>query len=141
VTKGQVLHVSLPLPPTYRRYDISAASYAVYALMRHAVPGRPPVRVGLMFLGRQPPKGYEKSPAGLFLLPSDPKPAFAVKRQHVRHALVLNVRLRRADPGVVGPAEELTITEDLSLGGARVRTALPLAAASSWTWRKSGTGC
>ena len=32
VTKGHTLHLSLPLPKAFRCYDLTAPSYAVYAL-------------------------------------------------------------------------------------------------------------
>jgi hypothetical protein len=124
---GQVVLLSLPLPPKMRRFDESAASYRVWSLVRYAGQQGPPYRVGLMFFGRNPPRGFDKAPGGLFFLPSDPQPAFAVKRSSVRYDLMVTVRLHRLDETGDGPCDELTITEDVSLGGAKVRTALPVA--------------
>src|SRR6185295_9507512 len=73
---GRVLQLSLPLPKRFRRYDLSEASYHVYGLVRDVSAGRASGRrVGVMFLGKQPPKGYEENPGGHYLLPSDPAPA------------------------------------------------------------------
>ena len=127
MTMGQVVLLSLPLPAKMRRFDESAASYRVWSLVRYAGQQGPPYRVGLMFFGRNPPRGYERAPGGLFFLPSDPQPAFAVKRSSARYDLMLTVRLLRLDETGGGPCDELTVTEDVSLGGARVRTALPVA--------------
>jgi hypothetical protein len=124
---GQALYLSLPLPEMFRRYDVTSPSYRVYALVRHTDPHGPPFRTGLMFLGRHPPRGFLENPCGLFFLPSDPQPAGAVARSHPRHPLLLTVRLRRLEEAREGPPEELTITEDVSLGGASVRTTLPVA--------------
>jgi hypothetical protein len=121
---GQVMLLSLPLPPIFRRYDATAVSYRVWSLVRYAGTEGPPYRMGLMFLGRHPPRGYEANPGGLYFLPSDPQPAWAVKRSFQRYELLVTVRLRRLDESREGPPEELTITEDLSLGGAKVRTGL-----------------
>jgi hypothetical protein len=123
---GQVVHLSLPLPEIFRRYDMTSPRYRVWALVRYASAAGPPFRIGLMFLGRNPPRGHEENPDGLFFLPSDPQPAWAVDRAHPRYELTLTVRLRRLDESREGPAEEVTITEDVSLGGARVRTTLPV---------------
>jgi hypothetical protein len=127
VPMGLVLHLSLPLPDTFRRYDSTATSYRVWALVRNCDPHGPPHRAGAMFLGRHPPRGYEQNPAGHFFLPSDPQPAHAVQRSEPRYPLLLTVRLRRMEEHCEGASEELTITEDLSLGGAQVRTTLPVA--------------
>lgn len=124
---GQVVLLSLPLPPMLRRYDLTAASYRVWALVRYAGTEGPPYRVGLMFFGRQPPRGYDKNPGGLFFLPSDPQPAWAVKRTYTRYDLVLTVRLSRLDEACSGGLDEVTVTDDVSLGGAKVRATLPVA--------------
>ena len=126
VPMGQVLHLALPLPEMFRRYDSTASSYRVWVLVRNCDPHGPPYRTGTMFLGKHPPRGYEQNPAGLFFMPSDPQPAGAVQRSEPRYPLLLTVRLRRMEEACEGAPEELTITEDVSLGGARVRTTLPV---------------
>src|SRR5262245_11060399 len=70
---GQVLHLSLPLPEMFRRYDSTTVSYKVWALVRNCDPQGPPYRTGAMFLGKHPPRGFEQNPAGLYFLPSDPQ--------------------------------------------------------------------
>lgn len=127
VVMGQVLHLTLPLPETFRRYDLTAATYRVWGLVRYTSTTGPPYRVGLMFLGRHPPRDFQQNPAGLFFLPSDPQPAWAVARAQPRYELMVTVRLRRLDDSRPGAPEEVTITEDVSLGGAKVRTTLPVA--------------
>jgi hypothetical protein len=128
LTPGRVLQLSLPLPKRFRRYDLGEASYHVYCLVRDVAGGRAAgSRVGVMFLGKQPPKDYDRNPGGLYLLPSDPPPAPKERRQTTRldNAFV-NVRLQRL--GMTGGgAEERTVAENLGRGGARVMTSLPLA--------------
>jgi hypothetical protein len=54
-----------------RQYDLNDASYRVYALVRgirHQPDGH---RVGVMFFGKFPPRGFHERPAARFLLPSD----------------------------------------------------------------------
>ncbi|HET8646092.1 MAG TPA: PilZ domain-containing protein, partial [Vicinamibacteria bacterium] len=122
VPMGQVLLLTLPLPELFRRYDLKAQTYRVYGLVRYTASEGPPFQMGVMFLGRHPPRGYEDNPSGLVLLPDDPRPS-GDARAHPRHEVMVTLRLRRLEAPPGSPAEELTITEDVSLGGARVRTA------------------
>jgi hypothetical protein len=151
VTRGHVLHLALPLPKRFRAYDLGEASYHVYALVRSTTHESAGVRVGLMFLGKQPPRHFEREPAGLYLLPNDPMPGRArptpatgvpgvalpadepaaepdlrERRQHTRLDVFVNVRLTRQD-GVPGPLEERTIAENIGRGGARVISMLQVA--------------
>src|SRR5512134_345242 len=128
VPRGQVLFLSLPLPKRFRRYDVAEPSYRVYALVRdltgHNGGGN---RVGVMFLGKQPPRGYEKGVGGLFMLPTDSVPAGAPReRRHgQRHEIFVNFRVRPL-PAAQGtdPRAEQTVAENIGRGGARVMTSL-----------------
>jgi hypothetical protein len=68
---GQVLLLSLPMPKRLRQYDLNDASYLVYSLVRgvRRRPDQP--RVGVMFFGKYPPRGFQERPAARYLLPSD----------------------------------------------------------------------
>jgi PilZ domain len=128
VTRGHVLHLSLPLPKRFRSYDLGDASYHVYVLVRSAHPQPPGARVGVMFLGKHPPRGFDKEPAGLYLLPNDPPPArMRDRRVGTRLEVFVNVRLTRRE-GVDGPQDERTIAENIGRNGARVMSALPVEA-------------
>jgi hypothetical protein len=129
---GQVLLVSAPLPRNFRRYDLAETSYKTYALIRNTRTTDNGSRVvGVMFLGRTPPKGFEARPGGRYRLPTDPRAANAPagtppseRRRHERLQLFVNLKLKRMDSR--GPMEEQTVTENLSRGGARVFTTLPV---------------
>ena len=128
LTRGHVLHLSLPLPKRFRSYDLGESSYHVYALVRSVQPQGPAARVGVMFLGKQPPRGFDKEPAGLYLLPHDaPPPRSKDRRQYARLEVFVNVRLIRRE-NTPGPHEERTIAENIGRCGARVMTSLPVAA-------------
>jgi hypothetical protein len=138
VSVGQVLLLSAPLPRNFRRYDLAETSYRSYALIRNTRTSSDGGRlVGVMFLGRTPPKGFEARPGGRYRLPSDPRAAAAPapepgparaseRRRHERLQLFVDLRLRRA--GVSSMIEEQTVTENVSRGGARVYTTLPVVA-------------
>lgn len=123
VAMGQVLYLTVPLPELFRRHDLKAQAYNVYVLVRDASSAGPPFRVGAMFLGKLPPRGFRENPTALVYLPSDPRPT-TEHRQHERYQVMITVSLRRLEVPAGELAEELTITEDVSLGGARVRSAL-----------------
>jgi hypothetical protein len=135
---GQVLLLSAPLPRNFRRYDLAETSYKSYALVRNSRTTEEGGHVaGVMFLGRVPPKGFEAKPGGRYRLPTDPRTAQALasgvppgeRRRHERLQLFVNLRLKRA--GVSGVMEEQTVTENVSRGGARVFTTLPVAKGES----------
>jgi hypothetical protein len=126
---GQVVLLTLPLPRNYRRYALSETSYRTFALVRASrAGGRDAARVGVMFLGRTPPRGYQANPGGRYFLPGDEAESAgrsAERRQHERLPLFVNLTIQRTGRA---PAEERTVTENLSRGGARVLSTLPVAA-------------
>jgi hypothetical protein len=123
---GQVLLLSLPLPKNFRSYALSDASYNTYGLVRSILTAWPAARIGVMFIGRTPPKGYAENPGGRYLLPGDAKPAPKERRKQKRVDVFLNLRLMIVDPTGRTLREEQTVTENLSQGGVRVMTSLPL---------------
>ncbi len=111
---GQVLHLTLPLPPRFRQYDLTLSSYRVYGLVRGKRPGN---RYGLLFLGKHPPRGAESLPAGLYFMPGDPRPTGGGKQ-----GFEVVVRLEADDaPGGV-PREEHSIAENVREREVEVKT-------------------
>lgn len=121
---GQVVMLLLPLPKAFRRYDLSDPSYRSYALVRDSVQVAGGQRVGVVFLGRTPPKGYAQNPGGRYLLPHDPAPKPGERRQHRRLQVFLNLKIQRAQTGAHPAQEEQTVAENLSRRGARVLTSM-----------------
>jgi hypothetical protein len=68
---GQVLLLSLALPKRLRQYDLTDASYRVYSLVRGVRRRSDQPRVGVMFFGKYPPRGFHERPAARYLLPTD----------------------------------------------------------------------
>jgi hypothetical protein len=120
---GQLLHLSLALPARLRRHDLTDSAYRVYGLVRHmardAAAGG--VRVGVLFLGAQPPRDARSLPAELFLMPGHPEPV--ERRRHPRHCLRLSLRLEAEDAPGDGARTETVETEDVGAWGAKVRAA------------------
>ncbi len=120
VVLGQVLHLSMPLPQRFRQYDLTDPSYRVYTLVRNVRPAPGGgVRVGLLFLGKQPPRGTESRPAELFLMPGDPTPVERRKFQRMVARLSLRLEAEQAPGGIA--MEEKTFAEDVSQWGAQVK--------------------
>jgi hypothetical protein len=123
---GQVLLLSLPLPRNFRKYDLTETSYTTYALVRNTrLVEREPRVVGVMFIGKTPPKGYAEKPGGRFRLAADVwvDGTGAERRRDERIQLPVNLKLQRSGPVAM---EEQTFTENLSRRGARVLTTLPV---------------
>lgn len=117
VFPGQVLQLQAAVPRSLRKFDPDAPFYNVFAIVRHAIPGLPQV-VGAMFYGKAAPAGFTSSPTASFLLPSQSPDV----RQFPRHGTVLTVKLRLSERS----PNDLAITEDVSVSGARLLTALPV---------------
>jgi hypothetical protein len=120
IVLGQVLHLSLPLPQRFRQYDLTDPSYRVYGLVRnvrHTPDGA--FRIGVLFIGKHPPRGTQTLPGELFLMPGDPRPV--ERRRYPRHVTRLTLRLEAENaPGGVA-VEEKTMAEDVGPWGAQVK--------------------
>ena len=126
VVLGQVLHLSLPLPQRFRQYDLTDPSYRTYTLVRNVRPSPGGgVRVGVVFLGKSPPRGAHALPGELFLMPGDPTPV--ERRKFQRHYIRLSLKLGAEQaPGGVA-VEERSVAEDVGAWGVQVRaTTLPV---------------
>jgi PilZ domain len=71
VELGQVLALSLPMPKRLREFDLNEEIYRVYGLVRGIVYKEDRERVGVMFFGKYPPRGFHERPGARYLLPSD----------------------------------------------------------------------
>ena len=137
VTRGHALQLSLPLPKSFRSYDLTAPSYTVFCIVRNtsALPSGV-YRVGVMFLGRHPPRGHAQNPGGVYLLPTDlvagaapgagPMLTGIERRAQPRYDLAVQLKLTRPEPVAFGPPSEQTVTRNLGAGGAMVITSLPV---------------
>jgi hypothetical protein len=122
---GLVLHLSMPFPKRLRSYDLTDPSYRIYALVRNVrATGPEPPRVGVMFIGRFPPRGAEALPAGVYLMPGDPQPE--ERRRHQRISVSLKIKLQTTFARAGAPEEEETLAEDIGKFGAKIKTSLPV---------------
>lgn len=149
--KGQVLQLALPLPRGLREFDRDAPELQVYGIVRDAIEGHGTCQLGVKFFGKQPPRGFDRTPGAAFLMPSDlppvalgapaeaaasedPAPAadrrtkerdpqdWRHRRRHERLQMFVAFHLQQVDEWGAVLAEERTVSENVSLGGARLKT-------------------
>jgi hypothetical protein len=137
VRKGQVVHLTAPVPKGLRRYDRAAPEYQVFGIVRNVLVDDDGCRVGVMFYGPQPPRGYDRNPVARFLFPSDveeelrsrePAPPAAPeaaaeppdKRRHGRYPIAAAFELELMDEWGIVVNREHAVAENISRGGARV---------------------
>jgi len=137
----QAVNLLLPLPKAFRRYDVSEHSYRTFALVRDVAPGQDGARVGVFFLGRHPPKDYDKNPGGRYLLPTDAPPPRKERRLFTRvDNVFLNLKLCRVVEDGGAGQEEKTVAENLCKQGARVMTTMPVAKGEIVVFEELGGG-
>ena len=74
VELGHVLRLTLALPKRLRSHDLNDTTYTVYTLVRFVHQASEPGRVGVLFFGKYPPRGFHEHPDGRYLLPGDAMP-------------------------------------------------------------------
>jgi PilZ domain-containing protein len=114
---GQAVYLSLPLPRRFRTFDLSAQAYRVYAVICSV---KPDGQVGVRFLGKDPPGGYARNDAGLFLTPPTTPPSPDRRVAPRRDGVFFFVLKPRGERGE--RQEEATVADNLGAGGARVMT-------------------
>lgn len=146
IKRGRLVLLTIPMPRQLRSYDYSEPQYRIWAIVRRCISigrtmDKPEYSVGVGFIGRTPPPGYIQNPAMLFdiaprgegegfwhiapadlmaddtTLPSD-------LRKQTRFHIPESLRLERVDELGNVLESEVTVTENISLGGAAVFTSL-----------------
>jgi hypothetical protein len=141
VEVGRLIQLTIPLPQQLRCFDHAAPMYSVWSLVRHAsaIPKAlrqeaALFRVGVGFVGKQPPLSYETDPTLRF----DPVPNGAGQnsmwklgrrvlpnqRRETRLIIPLEVLVETFDENGSPLLQENTVTETISSLGTCVRTNL-----------------
>ena len=144
--RGRMVLLTLPMPRQLRSFDYSEPQYRIWGLVRRCIATNkhgqtPEFSVGVAFTGKNPPAGYIENPARLYDLAnrgdgdgfwhlaaadlmadeSDlPKDLRKQTRFHIPEPLLL----QKVDEAGNVLAEETTVTENISLGGAAVFTSM-----------------
>ena len=141
VELGRLLLLTIPLPHQLRCYDHTEPQYSVWSLIRNVArvqnaPGGEPaiIRVGVAFVGRQPPRSYEVDPTIRYEL-LDTSVAqrtmwkvtegrSANERREARLIIPLEVLIEALDENGEPCLQEHTVTETMSSLGTCVPTSL-----------------
>ncbi len=141
--KGRLLHMTIPMPRQLRVFDHVEDQYRVWSLVRYLratvnkVDKTPLFTVGVAFIGKRPPRGYEEDPTRRFEIAGSAaeslvnveeikQQAGRDKRVHTRHNIPIDMIVEVLDEKGNVALSENTVTENISLKGATLFTTLSL---------------
>ena len=143
--RGRLVQMTIPLPRQLRCYDYMEPQYRIWGLVRRCIGIKNAINtvqyaIGVAFIGKHPPLSYKDDPAKLFEItqleekgfwhiveaPDKPDERDLPKelRRHSRYQIPVNVLLEILDEEGNVIEAEMTVTENISLGGASVFTSL-----------------
>jgi hypothetical protein len=143
VKRGRLVVMSVPMPRQLRCYDYLEAQYRIWGLVRRCValgnnPAAQTYGIGIAFIGKNPPRSFVDNPAQLYDLSaredgglwqlveadlqSDESELPMYLRRHTRFAIPEALLLELLDENGDVAASEVSVTENISLGGASVFT-------------------
>jgi len=144
--RGRLVQMTIPLPRQLRCYDYMEPQYKVWALVRRCIPvnknnAEEIYAIGVAFIGRNPPSSYIHDPAKLYDITEitaqnlwqvveaaenpDESELSKENRRHTRFAIPVGIVLETVDGEErITTGSEMTITENISLGGAAIMTTL-----------------
>ncbi len=145
VKRGRLVALTMPMPRQLRCYDYMEPQYRIWGLVRRCIGVRgksdaDQYAIGVAFIGKHPPVSYKDNPAKLYEItqleekgfwhiveaPDRPDERDLPKelRRHSRYQIPVNVLLEILDEEGNVIEAEMTVTENISLGGASVFTSL-----------------
>jgi hypothetical protein len=145
IKRGRLVALTLPMPRQLRCYDFMEPQYKVWALVRKCVTVKDgsddeQYAIGVAFIGKHPPLSYLNNPAKLYEITQleekgcwqiveahdnpDEKHLPKELRRHSRYQIPVNILLETLDDDRVVTGAEMTVTENISLGGASIFTSL-----------------
>jgi hypothetical protein len=145
VKRGRLVVLTLPMPRQLRCYDHMEPQYRIWGIVRRCIPVNATATpeqyaIGVAFIGKSPPPGYNDDPARLYdIVDRDDDNFWQITessdnpderslprelRRHSRYPIPINFLLETLDDDGNVTAAEMTVTENISLGGAAVFTSL-----------------
>lgn len=144
IKRGRLVFMTMPLSLQLRNYDFTEPQYRIWGLVRHCVPVRQKANetyaIGTAFIGKNPPQSYFEDPSKLYDITEQNGDGFwnlteapaipdesdlpLADRRHTRYAIPLDVTLEVLDENGEAIMREMTVTENISLGGASVFSAI-----------------
>lgn len=146
IKRGRLIQMTIPLPRQLRCYDFSESNYRIWGIVRRCVATNlnklnEQYSLGVAFIGKQPPDSYLKDPSKIFEIHSrdenqglwiinesslkpDEDHVPKEDRRHSRFPIPINMVIEMLDETRTVTGSEVTVTENISLGGAAVFTSL-----------------
>jgi len=145
VKRGRLVAMTMPMPRQLRCYDYMEPQYRIWGLVRRCIAIKNSIdaeqyAIGVAFIGKHPPLSYSDNPAKLYEIkqleeqgfwqifeaPEKPDERELPKelRRHSRYQIPVNVLLEILDEEGNVVTAEMTVTENISFGGASVFTSL-----------------
>lgn len=145
IKRGRLILMTIPMPRQLRCYDFSESQYKIWALVRRCTPvvslsGDKSYSIGVAFIGKSVPQAYFDNPANLFdishreeeglwhIKPEEERPVETdlpkEARRQTRFFIPEAVTLEIVNEAGEVVSSEVTVTENISLGGAAVFTSL-----------------
>lgn len=145
VKRGRLVQMTIPLPRQLRCYDYMEPQYKVWALVRRCIPinkhnQNESYAIGVAFVGKNPPSSYMNDPAKLYDITqisennlwniveaeekADESDIPKENRRHTRFHIPVGMVLDLVDEDGNTLGSEMTVSENVSLGGAAIFTSL-----------------
>jgi hypothetical protein len=149
VKRGRLVYMTIPLPRQLRCYDYMEPQYRIWGLVRRCIQLKQATAsdkgnyaIGVAFIGKHPPSSYMDDPAKLYEIktqqngadslwniteaPAIPDETDLPKecRRHSRFQIPVSISVETIDEEGLPTASEVTVTENVSLGGASLFTTL-----------------
>ncbi len=143
VKRGRLLSLSLPMPRQLRCFDYLEPQYKIWGLVRRCIqmgksPSTAEYAIGVAFIGKSPPSSFLNDPSRLYDLHNredgglwqitdedpekDESDLPANLRRHTRFSIPESLIIELLDENGDVAASEISVTENISLGGASVFT-------------------
>lgn len=145
IKRGRLLVMSVPLPRQLRCYDFLEPEYRIWGLVRRCVPlesskGEQRYAIGVAFIGKNPPRSHLEDPSTLYDLTNrvegglwqlkdadrqeDDRDLPPDQRKQTRFPIPETLLVELLDENGDVAGSEISVTENISLGGASVFTSL-----------------
>lgn len=143
--RGRLIQMTIPLPRQLRCFDYSESNYKVWGIVRRCVALNlnkltEQYAHGIAFIGKRPPESYFNDPSKIYEIlsreeeglwqitdaPPIPDESYVPKadRRHSRFPIPISLVIETLDETRTVTGSEVTVTENISLGGAAIFTTL-----------------
>ncbi|GEM_PF-192078 len=145
--RGRMAYMTIPMPRQLRSFDYGEPNYKIWGVVRRCISvsddtDKPEYAIGVAFTGKNPPSTYIENPAQLYdiverdekgeglwrltaaNLLADESHLERSDRRHTRYSIPETLIIQKVDEDGSTIDAEVTVSENISLGGAAVLTSM-----------------